>query len=210
MAPKKNSLDQLQQVRTSSPQKNPDEEELDLLYFARAMQDVKPLNSKGREIIKAPAAPSCSAFAPKKISEKNIRFDIEEVNDYLSGNIHGLNPKTVRKLKNGLFPVEQTLDMHGLNAVQAYTRLLDVVHNCYRRKKRCLLALPGRGNNSPMGIGILREEIRTWLTKEPLCRVVLAFCTALPQHGGFGAVYILLRKYRQQDEHHIVWHKTDE
>ena len=205
MAPQKNFLEQLRQVKPAS-QKIPDDEDLELLYFARAMHNVKPLNGKGREIIQTPSF----SPPPQKISEKNLRFDIENTGKDLSGNLHGLNPKTVRELKNGQFPIEQTLDMHGLSTVQAYTRLLDTVQNSYRRKQRCILVVPGKGNNSPMGIGILKEEIPQWLTKEPLCQVVLAFCTALPQHGGLGAMYILLRKYRQQDENHIVWHGPDE
>ncbi len=206
---KKNSLAQLRQVQPAPPKKTEDED-LDLLYFARAMSDVKPLGGKKREIKKAPDVPARSVLPAKKIAEKNIRFDVEETTDHISGHLHGLNPKTVRKLKSGQFPIEQTLDMHGLTAVQAYSRLLDMTQNSYRQNKRCLLVIPGKGNNSPLGIGVLKQALPTWLSKEPLCRVVLAFCTALPQHGGLGAVYILLRKYRQQDEKHIVWHKPDE
>jgi DNA-nicking Smr family endonuclease len=57
----------------------------------------------------------------------------------------------------------------------------------------------GRGKNSPGGQSILRTETETWLTKEPLRRVVLAFCTAQPKHGGAGAIYILLRKQKKTE-----------
>ena len=49
-----------------------------------------------------------------------------------------------------------------------------------------------------MGQGILRQEISTWLTQAPLKRIVLAFTTALPRHGGSGAVYLLLRQARKE------------
>ncbi len=44
---------------------------------------------------------------------------------------------------------------------------------------------------------MLKEELKTWLTRDPLKRVVLAFVTALPRHGGAGALYVLLRKYKK-------------
>jgi DNA-nicking Smr family endonuclease len=44
---------------------------------------------------------------------------------------------------------------------------------------------------------VLKEELKTWLTRDPLKRVVLAFVTALPRHGGAGALYVLLRKYKK-------------
>ena len=37
----------------------------------------------------------------------------------------------------------------------------------------------------------------SWLTHDPLKRVVLAFTTALPRHGGTGALYLLLRKFKK-------------
>ena len=43
----------------------------------------------------------------------------------------------------------------------------------------------------------LEEELKAWLTRDPLKRVVLAFATALPRHGGAGALYVLLRKFKK-------------
>ena len=62
---------------------------------------------------------------------------------------------------------------------------------------RCVIVVPGRGRNSPDGIGILREKLKLWFTQEPFKRVVLAFCTARPHDGGPGSLYVLLRKYKK-------------
>ncbi len=51
---------------------------------------------------------------------------------------------------------------------------------------------------------MLRQELTAWLTKAPLKRVVLAFTTAQPRHGGSGAVYLLLRQARK-DRGKIAW-----
>jgi len=39
-----------------------------------------------------------------------------------------------------------------------------------------------------------------------LKRVVLAFSTAIPKHGGAGAVYVLLRKYKRS-RGKILWER---
>ena len=54
-----------------------------------------------------------------------------------------------------------------------------------------------RGANSPGGVPVLKEELKSWLTRDPLKRVVLAFTTAQPRHGGAGALYVLLRKFKK-------------
>jgi DNA-nicking Smr family endonuclease len=89
------------------------------------------------------------------------------------------------------------LDLHGFNADDAHNLLLGFVKENYLAGKRCLLVIPGRGKNSPDGRGILREQIQYWLIRDPFKRVLLAFSTAQPQHGGTGALYLLLRKYKK-------------
>ena len=65
--------------------------------------------------------------------------------------------------------------------------------------------VPGRGHNSPDGIGILREKFKSWITQEPFKRVVLAFCTAQKHDGGPGSFYVLLRKYKKKG--HVYWER---
>jgi DNA-nicking Smr family endonuclease len=61
---------------------------------------------------------------------------------------------------------------------------------------RTVLVVPGRGRNSPNGMGVLREKLPHWLTQEPFKRVVLPFGTARSHDGVLGGIYLLLRKYR--------------
>lgn len=180
-------------------------EKQDFAYFYQAMSCVKPLKEQNKKI----ANPTPPDF--KKRSENTVKqfhFEIEIRNDFLCGQLHGLDPKKFRMLKNGDFPIESRLDMHKMTTIEAYAKLLDTLKQAYRQKKRHILVLPGKGNNSPMGIGILREQLPTWLTKEPLNHIVLAFCSAQSRHGGSGAVYILLRKYKEPDDQKINWHKS--
>jgi DNA-nicking Smr family endonuclease len=39
-----------------------------------------------------------------------------------------------------------------------------------------------------------------WLCEPPLDRLVMAFASAVPEHGGTGATYVLLRRRRGKAE----------
>ena len=179
------------------------EEEL----FLHALCDVEPLTKKGRDVAGAPhpretAPPAPPSFA--RLLEEHIEFDMEYTREFMTGHVRGLDAKIFRKLKNGEFSVQSHLDLHGMNTEQARIAVMDFLRRSYLEGKRCVLLIPGRGRNSPLGQGVLRQELTDWLTQAPLKRVVLAFTTALPKHGGSGAVYLLLRQMRK-DQGKIAW-----
>jgi len=183
----------------------PPEDEEDV--FARAMAGVRPMDgeAKGRDVVPgakkpapAPADPDAEARAKLfDLVAGNVEFELEFTDEYAQGFVRGIDPKIFRQLKAGKFSPEAHIDLHGLNSDQARAAVLHFVHERYLQGKRCLLIIPGRGLNSPGGYPILKKEIESWLTRDPLRRVVLAFCTALPRHGGAGALYALLRKYKK-------------
>ena len=45
--------------------------------------------------------------------------------------------------------------------------------------------------------GVLKRNLPRWLAMPPLADKVLAIRPALPQHGGEGAFYVLLRRERR-------------
>jgi DNA-nicking Smr family endonuclease len=137
-----------------------------------------------------------------------VEFDIQFTDEYLQGSVRGLNHQTLRQLKSGEFSPEAHLDLHGLNADDAHSVLLHFVKENYLAGKRCLLVIPGRGKNSPAGRGVLKEQIQYWLIRDPFKRVLLAFSTAQPQHGGAGALYLLLRKYKKS-RGKIFWERLN-
>lgn len=175
--------------------------------FLQAVSDVAPLSGTGRQVAgsmprrRARTSPE-PTFA--RLLEENIEFDMEHTHEFMSGQIVGLDAKIFRKLKNGEFSIEGHLDLHGQNSDQAKIAVMAFVRRHYMEGRRCLLIIPGRGLNSPLGQGVLRQELSTWLTRAPLKRIVLAFSTALPKHGGSGAVYVLLRQVRK-DQGKIAW-----
>jgi DNA-nicking Smr family endonuclease len=55
-----------------------------------------------------------------------------------------------------------------------------------------------RGRNSKDQRPVLKDGLKTWLTRGELAKAVLAFATARPCDGGAGAMYVLLRRERRR------------
>ena len=94
----------------------------------------------------------------------------------------GHSPDLLKKLRRGHWPVEDELDLHGLNRVQAARVLSEFLEET---NARCVRIVPGKG------LGILRETLRAELPARP---EVLAFVEAPPDQGGSGAVLVLLKR----------------
>ncbi|HIW78940.1 MAG TPA: Smr/MutS family protein, partial [Candidatus Bilophila faecipullorum] len=165
----------------------PDE---DASFFA-AVRDVKPLAGKGREVAaETPPLPQ-QVQAPgnplQEFMEGKLEFALAFTDEYVEGHVLGLDLLTVGKLQAGQFSPESHLDLHGMNAQQAFEALVGFFRAAYFKGQRTVLVVPGRGRNSPHGVPILREKVQEWFTQDPFKRVILAFCTARPADGGAGA-----------------------
>ena len=184
--------------------------------FMAAMQGVKQINdSSGRQVTpKAKSAPTMAMVDPEAQAESDLQlflkgdveFELEYTEEFMYGYVRGLDIKTFQQLKSGSLSVAAHLDMHGMTSDQAQESLLFFIRESYLQNHRCVLVVTGRGINSPGGQSILRREAEVWLTRDPLKRVVLAFCTAQPKDGGAGAVYVLLRK-QKKTQGKISWDK---
>ena len=178
--------------------------------FTLAMQQVAPLSGKGREVVLKPPK-STVPLAPdnplQDFVDGKIEFSLAFTEEYMEGHVLGVDPEITGKLRAGAYSYEAHLDLHGLNSAQAFDNLVAFIKQSYMTGKRTVLVIPGRGKNSPDGSGILRTKLEEWLPQEPFKRVVLAFCTALPKHGGPGAVYVMLRKFKKS-RGKIRWDRT--
>ena len=180
--------------------------------FSKAMQGVAPVTTRGRQVHGVSgkkgvaAAEQAAAFAMADFLAGRVEFTLAHTGEYLEGFVKGTDPIVMEKLRAGVFSPEAHVDLHGQNAQQAYDSLLFFMKNAYQRNLRCVLVITGRGKNSPDGVGVLRPQLQSWLTREPCKRVVLAFCTAKPGDGGPGAVYVLLRKFKKS-RGKIMWER---
>lgn len=176
--------------------------------FLTAMGTVSPLTGGGRDIVPAPAPVTPPPHADTSLQDfldGKLEFALSFTDEYLEGHVVGLDQMILNKLRAGGLSPEAHLDLHGLNAMQAFEALRGFFKGSWYKGLRTVLVVPGRGRNSPDGFGILREKLQSWLTQDPFKRVVLAFCTAQPHDGGPGSVYVLLRKYRKKGR--IYWER---
>lgn len=185
--------------------KAPDEDENKA--FILAMRKTKPLAGKGREIAKKPVLAESPIHEQgfEELLDKQLEFTLLFSDEYLEGKVAGLDEMIMNRLREGQISPEAHLDLHGLNAEQAFEAMRVFFRDAWFKSLRMVLLVPGRGKNSPAGHGILRRKVQEWLTHEPFKRVVLAFCTARPHDGGPGSIYVLLRKFRKKG--HISWNR---
>jgi DNA-nicking Smr family endonuclease len=184
----------------------------DEALFSRAMQGVIPVRGRGRDVTAPPerekrALPRDPAQALRDVLEGRVEFALHHTDEYLEGFVVGVDPLVLARLRSGQYSPEKHLDLHGMNARQAYDALVPFIREVYQRGLRTVVIVTGRGRNSPDGIGVLRPLLQRWLTRDPFKRVVLAFCTAKARDGGAGAVYVLLRKFKK-NRGKIIWDHT--
>ena len=185
----------------------PPQEEED---FLKAMADVLPVQKRGRDLAQ-PAMPKPtmpSGKSPGQIMQEildgRIEFALQHTGEYVEGHVTGVDPSVLDQLRTGHLSPEAHIDLHGMTATQAHEALVEFIKNAYQRNMRTVTVVTGRGNNSPDGVGVLRNLMQNWLTRDPLKRVVLAFCSAKTCDGGPGALYVLLRKYKKS-KGKIIW-----
>lgn len=119
--------------------------------------------------------------------------------------IPGLDQRKAERLREGKLAIDARLDLHGMTQDAAHGALLDFLATSLRAERRCLLVITGKGSRGPGGTttaeakregGVLRRAVPHWLTKAPQHDRILAVQPAAPQHGGGGALYVLLRRRR--------------
>ncbi len=96
----------------------------------------------------------------------------------------------LRELHGGKFAVQDYLDLHGYILEDAEAAVQDFLLRARRRGFHCVKIIHGRGLTSPKG-PVLKKAV-TDLLASRFRKYVMGFCTARPNDGGLGALYILL------------------
>ncbi len=102
----------------------------------------------------------------------------------------GVQQTLLRKLRRGQFSIRGELDLHGMSSENARHALVIFLTEQRARGNRCVRIIHGKGYRSAQGTPVLKRLINIWL---PQRDDVLAYCSARPEDGGTGAVYVLLR-----------------
>ena len=96
----------------------------------------------------------------------------------------------MRRLRRGLYPIEDELDLHGLNQSVARDRLADFIARSRDSGRRCVRIIHGKGYRSGARGPVLKTAVNLWLRRH---MDVMAFISARAIDGGTGALYVLLR-----------------
>lgn len=168
-----------------------DEESL----FRSAMRDVTPLKSNNKVTLKRSTKKNLMQpnSASNDLAFDNVFSDSEDLHecpDILEFSRSGLQYRVLKKLRQGKYPVEDVLDLHGLTVDHARKALLTFLAECETTGFRHVIIIHGKGfrsRNKP----VIKAMVNRWLRAVDN---VLAFHSAQPKDGGSGAVYVLLRR----------------
>ena len=156
----------------SYPESEQTQEEL----FRQEMADVVPLAKDDRSRVGG-IPPALFARRPLIDSEAEALaelsdlvsgkkgFDITDTDEYIEGTIVGLDLRLVRKLRQGDFPRQEHLDLHGLTIDLAQAEVEQFLTNAVRDGLRCILIVHGRGRNSAGQIPVLKDRLKFWLSR---------------------------------------------
>jgi DNA-nicking Smr family endonuclease len=174
----------------------PDDEDL-----RRALAGVQPLGEPRRLALR-PAQPAPvprqTQLDERAALDESLTGDVTpedalETGEELVFLRDGLSRQVLRKLRRGHWVIQDGLDLHGMNRVEAARCVADFLRRCTARHLRCVRIIHGKGNGSRNREPVLKGKLRQWLM---LRDDVLAFCQAPAAHGGGGAVLVLLKAQR--------------
>ncbi|HEY1720079.1 MAG TPA: Smr/MutS family protein [Magnetospirillaceae bacterium] len=174
----------------------PDEAQL----FQETLRDAKPLHGKKRKAA-APAAPTKASKAKASSAEAHparkqptLPPRTAPLAPLAPGPTPGVDRRTHDRFKKGEMVIDAKLDLHGMTQDAAHDALLRFVERGANAGYRCILVVTGKGLRE--GSGVLRTMVPRWLNEASLRPYLLAINRARPQHGGDGALYVLLKRKR--------------
>ncbi len=112
-----------------------------------------------------------------------------------------------RRLRKGLVRPDMSIDLHGHTLASAQALLDDAIGRGLMRGARVLLVVAGRlrpgadrlpqMHGDPRPRGAIRASLPDWLAYSPYADQIVALRPAHISHGGAGAVYVILRRARE-------------
>lgn len=169
------------------------------ITFLEEVGDVRPLRQDGADVGKKIASSASIAVrrdaAVQEATQDNFLSTtaVPEVAPYdiVSFKRDGIQEGVFRNLRLGKYSCDGRLDLHRMTVEEARRAIYDFVRESMAFDLRTLLILHGKGDRKADQKAILKSYAVHWLKQIP---EVMAFHSAQPQHGGSGALYVLLRK----------------
>lgn len=170
--------------------------------FFSEMADVKPLKKDKTVVHTARKNATLAQQLKREAIEKEIALDENGLSidfvtpvdplDFITYKKDGVQEGVYKNLRLGKYAIDSRLTLKHLKFDDARLQIFQTINECHSRGIRTLLIEHGIGQNSKPFPGLLKSYVNQWLTE---MEAVIAFHTALKQHGGLGAVYVLLKKH---------------
>ncbi len=166
--------------------------------FRAAMHDVKPLAAHPSRRAVPPAARRAPMRPPPRRTTEDLGETMpliataagEDAAASLAFQRSGVRDQVMRRLRRGLIPSEDEIDLHGLTQSEARARLAQFIARSRDAGCRCVRVVHGKGYRSGARGPILKTAVNLWLRRH---LDVMAFTSAKAIDGGTGALYVLLR-----------------
>ncbi|MBK5934043.1 DNA-nicking Smr family endonuclease [Rhodovulum imhoffii] len=172
---------------------------------ARPMHPERPAPSSGKGVRPRPAKHAPRSVRPTGQSGRS-RVSGHDLAPTLSESLAQspvrMDRKTHDRMRRGNLAPESRIDLHGKTLVQAHPDLTEFIRRAHGQGKRLVLVITGKGRTGPedgpvpQRRGALRHQVPLWLSSGPLAGLVLHITPAHRKHGGEGAFYVYLRRYR--------------
>lgn len=150
---------------------------------------VKPLQERNFYFAFSPRRPKFSSENPWPPSRVEIEPSL--TSEYIEGKKSWVSAEILHRLRQGKFSIKATLNLRGYTAEEARFLLEEFFREAILKGHQCLLIIHGRGLSSK-GEPVLKKLVKEWCERGPYRRYILAYATARPCDGGFGATYVLL------------------
>jgi DNA-nicking Smr family endonuclease len=162
------------------PRKAVEEEDVSSKDTAKAAEDELPLGGAHPARVVPPPA-----VKPTRLNA---------LADLTSGHLVDMDGRTASRLKRGRLEIDGRIDLHGMTQDAAHGALRAFIRRGHGVGWRCVLVITGKGQRAEGGIGVLRRAVPLWLNGGDLRPLILGFSAARPQHGGDGALYVMLKR----------------
>lgn len=186
------------QLTGKTKKQDANQEELFRSEFSKTVGAITPIETKNKKWIEPPK--------PKPYARTQATIDNEELgalpsdhvpwsanerdNDELVFLKPALEKNVLKRLRQGEWPIQASLDFHGNSLDTARERFISFMQQVEKAQLRCVRLVHGKGLGSKNGVPIIKQTLRAWLIQQ---QSVLAFCPSKNEPGGAGSTLVLLR-----------------
>jgi DNA-nicking Smr family endonuclease len=157
------------------------------VLWRETMRGVTPLRpDMPEDIVVAPLPPP-----PRETKSRRLPVSTQSAPPppRATKSIDALDRRTATRLKRGTLPIEARLDLHGMTQAEAHDALTRFIARAQKHGSRAVLVVTGKS-------GVLHGTVPRWLEEGENRGRITAIRRAHAQHGGEGALYLMLRRVR--------------